>query len=94
MGIAVKPLDQYARPMRVPRLAVEQDGRWSLLEPVELDSFAWNLNECDPALSEQSSNRTSASAERQRSTSVKRPTVMTADLSPKPPATCDSANLS
>ncbi len=53
MGIAVKPLDQYARPMRVPRLEVEQDGRWSLLEPVELDSFAWNLDKCDPALGEQ-----------------------------------------
>ena len=53
MGSAVKPLDQYARPMRVPRLAVEQAGRWSLLEPEELDCFAWNLDECDPALTPQ-----------------------------------------
>ncbi len=53
MGSAAKPLDQYARPIRVPRLAVEQEGRWSLLEPEELDSFAWSMDECDPALSEQ-----------------------------------------
>lgn len=52
VGIAVKALDQYAKPIRIPRLTVEQAGRWSLLEPVELDSFAWNLDDCDPALSE------------------------------------------
>jgi type III restriction enzyme len=52
VGIAAKVLDQYARPVRVPRLVVEQAGRWSLLEPVELDSFAWNLDACDFALTE------------------------------------------
>lgn len=52
MGTALKALDQYARPMRVPRLTVEQGGRWSLLEPVELDEFAWNLDALDAGLSE------------------------------------------
>jgi type III restriction enzyme len=52
VGTALKPLDQYARPMRVPRLTVEQAGRWSLLEPVELDEFTWNLNDLDAGLSE------------------------------------------
>ncbi len=52
VGIAVKPLDQYARPVRVPQLAVEQAGRWSLLEPVELDRFAWDMDACDSRLSE------------------------------------------
>lgn len=52
VGTALKPLDQYARPIRVPRLTVEQAGRWSLLEPVELDELAWNLDELNPALSE------------------------------------------
>ncbi len=52
IGTAVKSLDEYARPFRLPRLVVEQGGRWSLLEPVELDNFAWNLDQCDFALNE------------------------------------------
>ena len=94
MGSAVKPLDQYARPIRVPRLAVEQAGRWSLLEPEELDCFAWNLDECDPALTPRSSSRMFASAVRRPSTSAKRPKVTTAHWSRRLPATCGFASWS
>lgn len=52
LGITLKPLDKYAQPIRIPRLVVEQKGKWSLLEPEELDSFQWNLDECKYALSE------------------------------------------
>jgi len=52
VGIAVKPLDEYARGLRVPRLAVKEADRWILFEPAELDCFAWNLDACDPALTE------------------------------------------
>jgi type III restriction enzyme len=52
LGIAVKPLDKYAQPLKVPRLVVEQAGKWTLFEPEELDSFEWNLTECNYALNE------------------------------------------
>ncbi len=52
VGIAVKPLDKYARPVRVPPLTVTENGRRTLLEPVELGCFAWNLDECNSALAE------------------------------------------
>ncbi len=52
LGVAAKNIDQYAKPFRIPRLTVRQDGRPTLLEPEELDTFAWNLHECEPALSE------------------------------------------
>ncbi len=52
VGIAVKPLGQYAKPLLVPRLIVKQGDRRTLFEPVELDHFAWELDRCDPALSE------------------------------------------
>ncbi len=52
IGIAPKRLDSYAKPLFVPRLALEVGDRFTLFEPVELDSFAWDLDTCDPALSE------------------------------------------
>lgn len=53
IGIAPKPLDSFAKPLFVPRMAVELGGRFTLFEPVELDTFAWDLNACDPALGEE-----------------------------------------
>jgi type III restriction enzyme len=53
VGIAVKPLTAYAQPLRVPLLTVMQNGRRSLLEPIELDTFAWDLDSCEPMLTEQ-----------------------------------------
>ena len=53
VGIAVKPLGQYAKPLFVPRLTVKQGERRSLLEPEELDNFTWDLAACEPALSDQ-----------------------------------------
>jgi hypothetical protein len=38
--------------MRVPRLTVEQAGLCALLEPVELDGFAWSLDALNTGLSE------------------------------------------
>lgn len=52
IGVAVKPLTEYARPLRVPRLTVLQGDRRILLEPIELDQFTWDLNACDPTITE------------------------------------------
>lgn len=52
IGIAIKPLGEYAKPFRVPRLIVKQGNRWSLLEPEELDTFSWNLDKCSQVLNE------------------------------------------
>ena len=52
LGTPAKSLDQYAKPLRVPQLTVRQGDRRFLLEPEELDSFAWDLDRCDPALTE------------------------------------------
>ena len=52
IGSALKPLSEYARPLRVPRLTVTQDGVRSLLEPEELDSFSWSLDQCGANLTE------------------------------------------
>jgi type III restriction enzyme len=52
IGVAAKPLTDYARPLRVPRLTVLQGGRRTLLEPIELDQFDWDLDACNPALLE------------------------------------------
>ena len=52
VGIAVKPLGQYAKPLIVPRLTVKQDGRRTLFEPEELDKFTWAMDQCNPALSD------------------------------------------
>ncbi len=52
IGVAAKPLTEYARPIRVPRLTVLQGGRRTLLEPIELDQFDWDLDSCNPVLEE------------------------------------------
>ncbi len=52
IGSALKPLAEYAEPVRVPRLAVIQGDHRSLLEPEELDSYSWNLEECNARLAE------------------------------------------
>ena len=52
LGIAPKSLDSFAKPFFVPRLAVDVGGRLTLFEPVELETFAWDLDACDPVLSE------------------------------------------
>ena len=52
IGIAAKPLGKYAKPLRVPRLTILDGDRRSLFEPEELETFAWNLDECDPSLTE------------------------------------------
>jgi hypothetical protein len=51
-GFTVRPLTEVARPLVVPKLAVRIDGRLSLLEPIELDQFQWDLNGCDAAIGE------------------------------------------
>lgn len=48
VGTAPKQLDEYARPMRVPQLAVRDGQRWLPFEPIELDEFTWDLDACDP----------------------------------------------
>ena len=48
VGTAPKLLDQYAKPIRVPQLAVRDGQRWLRFEPIELDEFTWELNDCDP----------------------------------------------
>ncbi len=52
VGIAIKPLGQYAKPLLVPRLTVMQGDRRTLFEPEELDHFVWDMAHCEPALSE------------------------------------------
>ena len=52
VGIAVKPLGQYDKPMLVPRLTLKQGDRRSLFEPEELDNFSWDMANCDANLSE------------------------------------------
>lgn len=52
-GVAVKRLDEYAVPVRVPQLAVRTASRATLFEPKELDEFSWDLDKCDPNVSEQ-----------------------------------------
>lgn len=48
VGTAPKLLDQYAKPIRLPQLAVRDGQRWLRFEPIELDEFTWELNACDP----------------------------------------------
>ena len=52
VGTAAKKLDEYAIPVHVPQLVVREGERYFLFEPEELDEFAWNLDECDPNLTE------------------------------------------
>ena len=51
-GTAAKALDEYAKPMRVPQLVVRDGERSWLFEPLELDEYTWNLDQCDAAISE------------------------------------------
>jgi type III restriction enzyme len=51
-GITPKKLGEFAKPFRIPQLTVEQDHRRALLEPEDLETYAWNLDDCDPQLSE------------------------------------------
>ena len=52
VGTAAKRLDDYAEPLRVPQLIVRDGKRSYLFEPEELDEFTWNLDQCDPTLSD------------------------------------------
>jgi type III restriction enzyme len=52
VGTAPKLLDQYAKPMRIPQLAVRDGQRWLRFEPIELDEFTWELDACDHKFSE------------------------------------------
>jgi type III restriction enzyme len=52
VGTAPRVLGQYAPPLRVPQLVVRDGERSYLFEPEELDEFAWNLDQCDPAIGE------------------------------------------
>ena len=52
VGIAVKPLGQYAKPLYGAEIDRQARRPADTFEPVELDHFAWSLDRCDPALSE------------------------------------------
>ena len=43
VGSAPKPLDEQAAPVRVPQLVVTQGGHASLFDPIELETFEWDL---------------------------------------------------
>jgi type III restriction enzyme len=49
-GIAIKHLEAYAKPIRIPQLTVVTPSRRSLFEPRELEEYSWNLDACDPTL--------------------------------------------
>jgi type III restriction enzyme len=51
-GIAVKQLDDYAKPIRIPQLTVVTQSRRTLFEPRELEEYSWNLDQCDPVFDE------------------------------------------
>jgi type III restriction enzyme len=51
-GIAIKQLEDYATPIRIPQLTVVTPARRTLFEPRELEEYSWNLDECDPELDE------------------------------------------
>lgn len=53
VGVAARAPGEYAAPFRVPQLAYTEDGRRYLFEPVELETFAWDLDACAAALSEE-----------------------------------------
>lgn len=52
VGIAAKPLDEYAEPFLLPQLTVRVGDRVVLFEPVELDEYSWDLDSCDPVVVE------------------------------------------
>lgn len=51
LGVGVRELEENAPSIFVPRLTMRLGDRRTLLEPQELDEFAWNLNACDATLS-------------------------------------------
>ena len=52
VGSTVKELDEYADPICVPQLVIRDGQRCLLFEPLELDEFAWDLEQCDPTIAE------------------------------------------
>jgi len=50
VGTVPKRLDEYAKPLRIPQLALRDGQRLLRFEPIELDEFNWNLEQCSPAL--------------------------------------------
>ncbi len=48
VGTAPKSLNEYARPLCVPQLAIRDKQQWFRFDPIELDEFTWDLNTCDP----------------------------------------------
>jgi hypothetical protein len=55
--VTPRNLGDFAKPFRVPRLVVRYGDQRSLLEPIELDTFTWDMNECPIKISEPSSLR-------------------------------------
>ncbi len=49
-GTTARSLGEFADPMQVPRLALVRDGKHTLFEPEELDTFSWNLDACDAGI--------------------------------------------
>lgn len=49
-GTTGRNLGEFADPVRVPHLALVRDGHHTLFEPEELDTFSWNLDECDSSI--------------------------------------------
>jgi type III restriction enzyme len=52
VGVTPRNLGDFAKPFRVPRLVVRYGDQRSLLEPIELDTFTWDMNECPINISE------------------------------------------
>lgn len=50
VGTIPKQLDEYAKPLRIPQLAVRDGQRLLRFEPIELEEFSWNLDQCSPKL--------------------------------------------
>jgi type III restriction enzyme len=52
VGTVPKQLDEYAKPFRVPQMAIRDGQRLLRFEPIELDEFDWDLDACDPKFEE------------------------------------------
>lgn len=52
VGVTGRNLGEFAAPLKIPRLVVQYGTQRSLLEPIELDTFAWDMNECPFKISE------------------------------------------
>jgi type III restriction enzyme len=50
VGSAAKKLDEYAEPLRVPQLVVQDGVHSYLFEPEELEEYEWNLDRCDTSI--------------------------------------------